>query len=220
MGRDDLSANEADSGFISTSALGSLLVAAQAGDLGAKNELFDQIKNYLWLIANHEIPPELNAKVAPSDLVQDTLIEAHVDFSDFQGSEPGELLSWLKKILLHNAQNARRRYTQTHKRNPSQEQTLETSPDSTVKSIEPAHNDPSPSAILSSTELNQSITAAIQLLPSDYQLVLNLRYHENLPFPDIARRMQKTPDAVHKLWERAINKLQQVMAKLHGPHQP
>src|SRR5207237_4859310 len=52
----------------------------------------------------------LRTKCAPSDLVQQTLLEAHRDFEAFQGQHEAELLAWLRRILAHNLYNEARHF--------------------------------------------------------------------------------------------------------------
>ena len=49
-------------------------------------------------------------------------------------------------------------------------------------------------------------------LPADHAMVLRLRYWESLTFPQIASRMERTEEAVRKLWYRAIARID---AELH-----
>jgi RNA polymerase sigma-70 factor (ECF subfamily) len=58
-------------------------------------------------------------------------------------------------------------------------------------------------------ERADAVRSAIARLPDDYQTVLRLRYDEDLPFDEVARQMGRTPNAVRKLWSRAVERLQQ-----------
>jgi RNA polymerase sigma factor (sigma-70 family) len=48
-------------------------------------------------------------------------------------------------------------------------------------------------------------------LSEDHQSVLRLRYWEGLSFPEIGTRLCRSPDAVRKLWYRAVERLQAEM---------
>ena len=58
----------------------------------------------------------MRAKCAPSDLVQETALDAYRTFEQFHGEQLEELYGWLRRILLDNATSARRRYELTAKR--------------------------------------------------------------------------------------------------------
>jgi DNA-directed RNA polymerase specialized sigma24 family protein len=57
-------------------------------------------------------------------------------------------------------------------------------------------------------------------LSADHQAVLRMRYWDGLSFVEIGDRMSRSPDAVRKLWFRAVQRLQEEMGgtadELHG----
>jgi RNA polymerase sigma-70 factor (ECF subfamily) len=54
---------------------------------------------------------------------------------------------------------------------------------------------------------------AILGLPADYRQVLHLRYREKRPFKEIAWLMRRTPNAIRKIWSRALVRLRGVLGK-------
>ena len=97
------------------------LAAARRGNDNALGELLKACRAYLLLVAHQEIAPALMAKAGPSDLVQETFLEARRDFGEFRGLTEAEFLGWLRKILLNNLANFRRRYRRTGKREVTRE---------------------------------------------------------------------------------------------------
>ena len=61
----------------------SLLRRAKDGDRSALNCLLDIYHNYLKLLARNQIGQELRVRLDPSDLVQDTLLDACEHFVRF-----------------------------------------------------------------------------------------------------------------------------------------
>ncbi|MFM9059990.1 MAG: RNA polymerase sigma factor, partial [Planctomycetaceae bacterium] len=53
-------------------------------------------------------------------------------------------------------------------------------------------------------------------LPNDYQRVIRMRYWNGLTFHDIAPHLGRSPDAVRKLWYRAVERLQAELAAADG----
>jgi RNA polymerase sigma-70 factor (ECF subfamily) len=51
----------------------------------------------------------------------------------------------------------------------------------------------------------------LNLLPEDYRAVLLLRHLEDLSFPEIEERIQRSLDSVKKLHERALNRLRRTL---------
>src|SRR5438128_208138 len=87
-----------------------LLHAARAGDGPALGRLLELYRNYLTLLARLQIDQRLQGKFDPSDLVQETFLEAHRDFVQFKGGSEPELVAWLRQILVTNLANLMRHY--------------------------------------------------------------------------------------------------------------
>ena len=58
-------------------------------------------RSWLGLLARLQVEPRFRAKFDPSDIVQQTMLEAVRDSPNFRGSTEAELAAWLRKILAH-----------------------------------------------------------------------------------------------------------------------
>mgnify|MGYP001501880938 FL=1 len=76
-----------------------------------------------------------------------------------------------------------------------------------------ASDAPTPSGEFTQQETLHEIQSALERLPEDYRQVIAYRYEENCSFEEIAQRMQRTPNAVQKLFARAIDRLQAEMER-------
>src|SRR5262245_20873756 len=86
---------------------------------------WERDRDYLLLIASARLDPRLRAKVGASDIVQQTLLEAHRDAAAFRGTTDAQRYAWIRQILARNMANALRDHTRD-KRDVSREEGLET----------------------------------------------------------------------------------------------
>lgn len=182
-----------------------LLTEARQGDAAALGTLMHDCRDYLLLIANQDLDRELQAKLGASDFVQQTMLAAHEHFPQFRGDTWEELRGWLRQILRNDLNRARRQFLGAERRKAQREHRLDDS--QLVQPQLPTDgNTPSTDAVL--REESMALKSAMQRLPDNYRLVIQLRDWEDLPFAEIGRRMQLTDEAARKLWRRAILKLE------------
>lgn len=193
-----------------------LLVEAKGGDGAALGQLFDGYRQYLILLARLQIDRTLQVKLGASDVVQETFLEAHRDFAAFRGSSMGELVAWLRQILARNLANQVRHYRGTRRRDIRLEQglTVALGQSSEHLSARLASTVSSPSHAASRTESAVILADALGRLPPDYREVLILRNLEELTFPEVARRMDRTVDSVKKLWVRGLAQLRGLLPEM------
>ncbi len=185
-----------------------LLEQARAGDLEAFGELLAQYRNYTRLLARTLIGTNLRLRLDPSDLVQETFLEAHRDFPQFEGSTERELLAWLRRILARNlADQARHQKAglRDYRRQESLEVVLERSGAQVQQALLATAS--SPSAAAARREQAVLLADALAGLPPDYREVIILRNLERLRFEEVAARMGRSPGAVRMLWTRALERL-------------
>jgi RNA polymerase sigma-70 factor, ECF subfamily len=190
-----------------------LLLHARAGSAEHLGQLLELYRRYLRLLARVEIGQSLQAKVDASDLVQDTLLEAHRHFSTFQGISETQFLCWLRQIMAANLANLLRRYLGTQGRDVRLERELNIRLDQSSQLLDRglADRGSSPSQQASRREQAVLLADALDQLPEDYREVLVLRHLEGLTFPEVAERMGRSLDSVEKLWVRGLAQLRQVV---------
>jgi RNA polymerase sigma-70 factor (ECF subfamily) len=192
-----------------------LLTRARAGDQAGLGLLLERYRPYLSLLARVEIGRHLRSKLDPSDLVQETFLEAHRHFSHFEGLEEGQLTRWLRQILAGALAVQLRRYLGTQARNVLLERQFTDSLDHSSTRLECAlaAEVSTPSQQASCREQGVLLAEAIERLPPDYRDVIVLRHLEALTFPEVARRLGRTQDSVEKLWLRGLARLRQLLGE-------
>jgi RNA polymerase sigma-70 factor (ECF subfamily) len=178
---------------------------AGGGSAEALGRLLELCRPYLTLVADQHLSPNLRAKVNPSDLVQDTCLEAHRDFARFTGTTEDDLLAWLRRILLNNLANVRRHYQGTEKRQVGREVALAEMPSAEL--IDGLGVEESPSGQAQARERDEELQSALARMPEATRQIIHWRNYERLTFEEIGRRLDKSAEAVRKTWARAIVEL-------------
>lgn len=189
--------------------------ASRRGCNDAMGRLMQMCRQYLLHVANDELESDLQAKMAASDLVQETFLEAQRDFPRFRGETEAELLAWLRRILLHNLANQRRRYRDVDKRRIASEVPIDADSSGADVAGFLAAITPSPSQRAIEHEEVEALEHAIEQLPEDYRQVIVLRQRERRSFEDIGRTMGRSADAARMLWSRAIERLASQLGPRH-----
>jgi RNA polymerase sigma-70 factor (ECF subfamily) len=194
-----------------------LIRKCRAGEERARAELFDRYRHYLDALARAQLGRHLRTKCDASDIVQQTLLEAHRDFGGFQGEHEAELLAWLRRILAHNLFNETRRYA-ARQRDAAREVSIDqmragVEQSSLALGRGLAAGTPSPSKDAVRRESAVQLADALARLPEDYRTVLLLRVFEELPAAEVAERMGRTAGAVRMLQMRALEALRDAMRK-------
>jgi RNA polymerase sigma-70 factor, ECF subfamily len=189
-----------------------LLSQAQGGDEAALGQLLQSYRPYLALLARLRSDRRLQSKVDDSDLVQDTCLSAHRDFKQFRGSTEREFTAWLREIMAHATANLFRDQRR-QRRDFRLEQQLSLNLNESSQMMERAliHPDSSPSQSAVRRERSVLMANALSQLPSDYREVLVLRELQGRSLAEAAEQMGRTPDAVQKLWARALVQMRRLM---------
>jgi RNA polymerase sigma-70 factor, ECF subfamily len=197
---------------LSNSIVDALVIRCRAGDQAALGTLLELYRNYLRLLARSLIRPPLQVRLDASDLVQETFLKAHHQFAQFAGSSERELVAWLRQILVRTLAN-QAKHNLARGRDQRRQESLDVLLDRTSLAIQAqlADSIASPSSHAMRREQAVLLADALARLPADYREVFILRNLEHVGVDEIATRMGRTPNAVRKLWGRAMMAIKQAM---------
>ena len=193
-----------------------LFTLARSGNRVALGQLLDVYRQYLYFLARVQIDREMQGKIGASDVVQETYLEAHRDFSQFRGGSVAELVGWLRQILARNLSNQIRWYRGTRRRDVRLERGIAAGVEHSSEGLGAylVAAGKSPSQAATQHEAGVILAEALGRLPADYREVLILRNLEELTFPEVAQRMDRSVDSVRKLWARALARLRGLLPEM------
>ncbi len=174
----------------------------------------EPFRSYLRVLADLGIGPALRRVVDPSDLVQETLLEAHQAMARFQGTEFGQRAAWLRRILARNLANLARDQGRK-KRDVARQVSLEASlAESSLRlGAWMAAPGSTPSEAAMRGERALEIADAIVALPEGQGRALVCRYCMDWTVDEIARHLGTSEAAVAGLLRRGLKKLRETLER-------
>ena len=175
----------------------------------------ERFRSYLLLLARVRLDPMVRAKVGASDVVQQTLFEAHCDRAQFRGRTVGEQAAWLRQILARNLANVVRDLRRD-KRDVAREQGLRATLDESASRLEAwlAVEQSSPSQRVERQERAVRLAEALTALPENQREAIVLRHWHGCSLLEISERLGCTTAAVTGLLHRGLRKLRQSLHDL------
>src|SRR5262249_47546083 len=168
-------------------------------------------RDYLRLLARLQLGSRLQSKLDASDVVQQTILHAHQNRTQFRGHTEAELLAWLRAILA-NVLTATGRHFLTQARDLDRERSLEADLELSSSRLEClAADQTSPSERAGRGEELLRLARALAGLPEDQRRVVELHHLKGLPVAEVAQQMGRTRPAIVGLLFRGLKQLRQLL---------
>jgi RNA polymerase sigma-70 factor (ECF subfamily) len=187
-----------------------LIRQVQAGQSGAFEPLFDRHRPYLMRLADLRLDSRVRTRVDPSDVVQETYLEAHRRFRDYVRHARLPFRLWLRQIACDQSLKARRRHLETARRTVAWEMSLpERSSLMLAREIHGMISTPSQS--IQKRETARRVREAIATLPDHEREVVLMRHYEGLSNQEIGILLKVEPATVSKRHGRAMLRLHRAL---------
>lgn len=172
----------------------------------------ESFRDQLRLLARAELDTRLRGKIDPSDVVQQTLLEAHQAREQFRGQSEAELAVWLRRILAHNLADVVRRYGAAA-RDVALERSLEASLAESASRLDIwlADERSSPSQQILRQEQLRRLYEALMALPDDQRIAMEAKHLHGLSVDEISRQIGRTATAVGGLLRRGMRRLRELL---------
>jgi RNA polymerase sigma-70 factor (subfamily 1) len=183
-----------------------LLAAARGGDRDALGKLFGHCQRVLRRRIECQMSQRLRARNAPSDVIQQALLEAVRDFASFRGERYEELLDWLHRIVRNSVSDLLRHQT-AGKRDSRRDVPLDDRQTADGPPQELKDEGPGPEQLAARREDEASFWSRVEGLPERTRQVVQMRFREHLRYSDIADRLGCSPDAARMICVRVLREL-------------
>jgi RNA polymerase sigma-70 factor (ECF subfamily) len=180
--------------------------------------VLERHRAWLAVLARLQVDGRLRGKFDPSDVVQQTLLEAVRAWPQYRGGTEAELASWLRQILARVLSHQARDFLDTRRRDLNREVSIEAALGESSRLLGRAVLAPgtSPSQGAIRHEWEQRLADALSRLPDDYREVILMRNIEGLSHDSAAQRLGRSAGSVRMLWVRALARLRQELGEA-GP---
>jgi RNA polymerase sigma-70 factor (ECF subfamily) len=174
----------------------------------AATDGLERFRAYLRLLARLHLDKRLQGKLDPSDLVQQTLLDAYRSAHKLTGRTDAEKAAWLRQALAHQMAHAVRDLGRD-KRDVGRERSLDAALAESSAQLEKwlAAEQSSPSDQAERQELSLRLAGELEALPEAQREALVLHYWQQMTLPEIAEQLCRSPAAVAGLLQRGLKSL-------------
>ncbi len=177
----------------------------------------ERFRQYLLLLARLHLGDRGRAKLDASDVVQETLLEAHRKRGQFRGASEAELAAWLRQMLAFSIADAHRAQHRA-KRDIAREQSLHAALNDSSSKLASLLAAPqsSPSQRASRQEQLVRLADALAQLPEDQRQAVVRKHLQGDTVAAIAQAMNRSETAVGGLLRRGMARLRELLKASAG----
>ncbi|MGE3803215.1 MAG: sigma-70 family RNA polymerase sigma factor [Gemmataceae bacterium] len=178
----------------------------------AEQEL-ERFRAYLRLLARLHLHPALRAKMDPSDVVQQTFLQAWQATGAFAGRDDPEIAAWLRRALLRNLAHAVRDFRRD-KRDISRERSLDAASQASSAHLAQClacEDDPSPSGLAQLNEDALRLAGALESLPEAQREAIILHHWHGWTSEEIGAELGRSAAAAAGLLKRGLRQLRTLL---------
>lgn len=174
----------------------------------------ERFRSYLLLLARMKLDRKVRSKLDASDVVQQTLLEAHQALESFRGNDTAAQAAWLRQILARNLANALRDLTRA-RRDVRKEQAWKADLDASASQLDAwlTSEQCSPGQRMERQEQALLLAEALAQLPDSQRDAVVLRHFQGMALAEIAEQLDCTSAAVAGLLQRGLKHLRKSLAK-------
>jgi RNA polymerase sigma-70 factor (ECF subfamily) len=188
-----------------------LLNRIQAGDLQAREEIFQRHRIELRRFIQRHLDPQLRNRFDPSDVVQDTHAELARRLDDFLLRRPMPFHLWQRKQAYERLLNLRRDHVYRRRRSVQRE--VPRVDRSALLLARPLLSpEKAPHDALEAKERAEKVRDALTQLSREDREILLLRHVDDLPFDEAACLLGITAAAARKRFGRALIRMRELLA--------
>jgi RNA polymerase sigma-70 factor (ECF subfamily) len=179
-------------------------------------DIFTRHREKLRSMGRLRLDRRVQARVDPSDVLQDAYVEASRRLDEYLRGPPMPLLLWLRRVTGQKLQELHRHHLVMQKRNAGREVSIGFAavPHTTTEAlaVELLARGPSPSA----AALRARLEEVLDRMDATDREIVALRHFEQLSSAEAAEVLGIKEEAARKRYLRAMKKLRDILAGMPG----
>ena len=203
-----------------SSETGRLLRLAGEGDRQSWGALLERHGGRLRRMVALRLDPRLQGRLAPSDVIQETYLEASARLAEYLREPTMPFFLWLRFLAGQKLVTLHRHHLGTKMRDAGREVSLYRGrlPETTSAALaaQLLGHDPRPSEAAARAELKVRLQEALNRMDPLDREVLALRHFEQLSWAETARTLGISEGAASKRYVRALKRLKAILSGLPG----